>query len=613
MACFEVRLDARDFNSGGNQTVGQLLYPGTGTKVYAIWSGVKSAPPPYSNREVNINSFDWSTKLAGTVVQIQDDVGVNCTQLQSCILNDGTMIAVYGTNNPRAKESTDSGATWGSSKDLDGVYGAGVVETLGIVTDGVNVWAFVGNTSGGADSRDIFAIKRTGPGTWAAPVKVDDGAGSSGPGHFLDSAAICGVRNAAMKDANTGLIIMDYIPVGAGQQLSVVALRTTNGWSGLGTRVTLKTYATPKNRVPSLMVGTDGRVRASWSDETIRAGSGLNTPYLAYSDDWGATWTLLGTPTATLTSAGVFSWDPTFDRAQWLGANNTWFLGTFDDTSGTIHRLYKGGDVITGWTEVDCTGLPFAIATASGGDGYIAGGNWFRLFIRANLAHSEVAILFTEAVDTGGGGGPPLIESSPFGQDSANIYLRNELRVNRGWSAHDLPVSAWMHWFEGDYTSQRRKPVLCAANPIMDPRMQDPAVIPAIWKVDDENRYTIEAFVANGDGTYAQAGYPVEFEWRSSEMDLTGDFTANVVRAVILKYRRPSAPFDVEIWIDSKIAQVYTLQPSWPEPAQRFIPVSAFSNTGNRVQLRVKDRSEFNLIIESWAPVYIPKRLRGAN
>jgi hypothetical protein len=623
--CTQVRLDVGsgtdDNNTSTAKYVGALMYPGTGTKVYAPYmqhntlGGVSSY-----NRQVYMNWFDWSTLGVGAAVQIQDETTSIGPGICSVYLTaSSTWLVGYSANGPRVKESVNLGVTWPVSADVDGVYGTSTRAIVGMITDGTTAWLVDQESAGGGNSGDLFMWKRTGAGTWvAAPIaggKIHDAAGISTAPVFYGCApngpaSFSGSRIGAMKDANTGFIVLDFKSTAAGAD-QVVCLYTTDGWTTV-TKVVVKDYTGVNlQRGPSVLVGTDNRVRCMWVD----AASGRNLPQFAWSDDWGAHWTFVGSPAILTSAVGSLAWDEIFNRAFYLGATNDIHVATFDSNDGTNlkHRRYVGNDTLTGWTEVDCQNLAFVCSTDSAGDGFVVNGNYFRLFSRTNT-HLEVNILFEAGADVSTGGGPPLVVESLSGSDQPNEYLRLDIADKMGWSAHEVQGTCFVQWPEGDYTTQRRKHELLYAAGQLDANIQDPAVLPAYWKIDDQERWGKEAFVVNADGTYTGIDDPLLYRWRSAELTLGETGSSNILRAIYMIYRREgNATFDVQVWLDGEIVDTQTVTDSWPDPSEFWWPIPRAANVGTRVQLRVEDRELADLIVESFAVKFRPKhwRMRG--
>lgn len=615
MACFTARLDDKNDNTVLTQFVAPPMYPGTGTKIYVAWCEKGNAAGSNThNRAVKINWFDWSDHSVGTPVTVEAyDATKDMDYIDARVLTDGTMLVAYGSNGPRVRESTDSGATWATVAAPAGTFGGatGVPACCGLVTDGTNVWLHVQQTAGGGGENDVTTYARTGAGTWAAGVKTNDTPGSNiipffnfqGP---RQGGSYCG----HMFSATVGLIIGDYADQGSPAEYHTVAvLRTTDGWTGPATVINIATYAGAFPRYPSLAVGTDGRLRAMWIDNT----SGRELPVLAYSDDQGLTWTVIGTP-AIFADA---NWDNSFDRAMWLGKNNNILCGAFDAAHypDVRHYTFNGGDSLTGWTETTCTNLAYVIASNTTGNGFVANDAWFRVFNKNVSGVLQVNVLWVENVDTSGGGGaPPTITESPTGTDQPNVYLRFDIADEKGWSAHELQLTHLFGWPEGDYTTERRKHELMGLAASVDPTVQNPAYVAAIYKIDDRERWSKEGFVDDGTGNLTLIEEPFLMRWHGAQLNVGETGSTNLLRGVYLRYRREGlSPFSVQVWLDSVLIDTQSIPAAWPDPEEFWWPIPRSQNAGSRIQLRVEDNIPADLIVESYAVKFRPKHWRMRN
>jgi hypothetical protein len=135
--------------------------------------------------------------------------------------------------------------------------------------------------------------------------------------------------------------------------------------------------------------------------------------------------------------------------------------------------------------------------------------------------------------------------------------------------------------------------------------------------MDDPERWGKEALVKNEDATYTYIDDPFLFVWRSTDLNFGESGSQNVIRAVYLKYRRPSQEtFDVQVWIDGVIADVQTIPAGLgpqDEPAEFWWPIPRSTNVGSRVQLRIEDRERIDLKVEEFSIKFRPKhwRMRG--
>jgi hypothetical protein len=394
--CLTVRLDAKNFNTGGTvQCVTPILYPGTGTRVYCAWSA-KTTTLESHNYEVMWNWFDWSNQSVGTPVQIQPDAGIVADNIAACNLNDGTMIVGFGTAGPRVMESTNLGVTWPVSADPTGTYGAGaggVPVIAGLYSDGTNAYLITQLSAGGGVHLDTNLYKRTGPGAWTLVKKIFDV--STAPYYYFILQTFSGARVGVAKDANTQFIIADYATTNSGAD-KIKCLWTTDAWVTVNESLVKDYTGFVFARGPTVVKGSDNVCRAMWIDNS----TGSEVPVFAKTTDFGQTWTVIGTPTITADTP----WDNSYDRAFYTGNANGIYAGAFNIIDGTNlrHFLFKGNDTLSGWTEIVCQHLTYSRGGGTTGAGMIAGGHWFRLFNRTNggTPYFSVDMLWEANVET---------------------------------------------------------------------------------------------------------------------------------------------------------------------------------------------------------------------
>jgi hypothetical protein len=407
-----------------------------------------------------------------------------------------------------------------------------------------------------------------------------------------------------MQSATVACFICDFVDTGPVYKVSV--LWTTNGWSTT-TKVDLDTFPSSAGRNPKMRLGTDGRIRAMWADDQ---NSTNIIPVLAYSDDYGQTWTIIGTPAIL---DGEWGYDESYNIGFAIGQSNTWFVTVLDgenEAGPYYHRLFTGGDSLLGWALRSCELTFTAWSGATAGESFLFDGDFYRVYDEITGDNNEVNFLREEGVDEPPTE-PPLVVVSPTGSDVNNVYLRLRLAERRGWSVHDLIIDCFALWPEGDYTTQRRLDTLVAAAGLIDPRVDDPAHLPAIYKIDDKERYTREIFATDsGNNTIVRAD-PFRFYMETADIPFGGDFNIGLLRGVLIRYRRAFADFTVEFLVDGEVVQTEVLSPSWPEPVEVFLPALTDDNAGQDFRLRIVDETEYPLIIEALAPQRIDKGVRG--
>jgi hypothetical protein len=314
-------------------------------------------------------------------------------------------------------------------------------------------------------------------------------------------------------------------------------------------------------------------------------------------------------------------WKPQ-NKGFFLAANNDMVVSTWKQTGGVwAIEIYRGTLSLTDWELLATCDIGSEPNSNLVGTSVLMSTDYIQVLDpipQPPGTYYAIAYLREADIDTPTNP-PPLIEESPSGSDAANKYLRNRLAEKKGWSVHDLPVSAWAVWPEGDYTTQRRKPILLAGRSTIDPSVTDPTVEGAIYKVDDPAHLGRESWTRDADGNVVRRYDPFAAEWRSKAFALSKDFEWEVFRAIQLRYRRPSLPVTVEFWIDGVVHQTDVLSATGPDDGGQdiarakdvFLSLDPYDNVGNVGQLRILDETTDDLVIEACEIVYINKRRRG--
>lgn len=632
MSCSVTKIDHLNFNDQGAWPHdANPVYDSARGKVYFVYSNNESSVSGVENRTIWFREWDVATLAFSAAVLIERAGGSNRADSPSLVmLTDGRLVVAYTffTNGTvlyetHAAESTDHGATWTVVTADTSAAGRMFVD---IATDGTNVYLWCYAEGGGAGGKSLYSRKRTGAGTWSAAVLCFDGGGGTFKEHNF--AGDGGTKSATrkygyVKDATTAFIIMPR-QNGDATHAVLSCIRTTDSgasWSEVviedfGVVVDLEQF-------PVVQVGTDARVRILY---TNKVGTAYHA-YLAYSDDYGLTWTLVGEPTEITLAGQDLNYLRPSCAGYILGNDNTAYItGWRYIDLGLGQRwtvyVYKGGDLTSGWT---------LIQTCDIGNGDILKNASHAVFIGTDLlvvldpniadadgggSAAHLGYLVEADIDTPGGTAPPLVEESESGSDQPNMYLRLDIADDRGWSAHQVGVTCFVEWGEGDYTTERRKLEVLGAVSSMDANIQDPALLPAYWKMDDPERWGKEAFVSDGTNIVS-IDDPFLFIWRSTDLNIGEAGSQNVMRGVYLKYRRPSVEtFDVQVWIDGQIADTQTIpaqQGPDSEPAEFWWPIPRSTNVGSRIQLRIEDRERIDLKVEEFAVKFRPKhwRMRG--
>ncbi len=616
--CVSVRVDNANLNTAETQRVAGIWQNPTTGLIYLAWCSSKVLGDG-TNKNIYFNTFDPETKTAGTPLLIASSATLQAYDgVSMVVLDDGTIILSSGFYTVEAWESTTGGLTFTGPVNVDpgGTRGLG-----GLVTDGVNVWALTQEYGGGGTQSDLYVTKRISAGLWDTPILIDNTPGfSTSPFYEIFATyRLSSMRAGGMVDANNGFFLLGYSNASANED-QVRAIWTTNGWASGHHETVVADYTTGDAtasfaRLPVTLRGRGDVFYAMWIRNHPVYGE---IPVLSSTADGGQTWTTPYTPTQF---QGI-SWDNAFNRAFAIDSHDNLYCSSIDESDGTNHKhqLFRSTADPNVWVQTTCEHLAFSISTASAGDGFIYNGDFYRVFdqVRGGTYYS-VDVLYEEHVSPEDLPPPPLIEESPSGSDANNIYLRNELAIERGWSIHDFPVGCWATWGEGDYTTQRRKPILLAGAGTLDPTVTDPSVLGAIFKLDDPEHLGRESWTYDEGGNVIVRYDPDPAVWWSKAFALGPSFEQGVLRAIMFRYRRPTLPLVIETWIDGVIAQTDTLPPSGPDESARdiaavkdvFLPLNPYDNVGSVAQLRLEDETLDDLVIEECLLVYIKKGLRG--
>jgi hypothetical protein len=394
ISCTDVRLDNENHNTGATQRVGQLCFDptrGASGVMQEVWVAA-AVDGAVSNRRLFYNEFDIATEVAGTPVLIESEVAGIWMGIEACNLvrlTDGRLIVAYGSFGVYTRESTDNGQTWTAIAKIDAIgavppVGFGATRSIATMfSNGIDVHCITWESGSGGQARDVYLFKRTGVGTWDTGRKIHDTPGFADPPYFDFSLSrlsggpmgIMKADSAVIGDNLVGCMIADFSPAIGFGNYQLACLWTIDGWATINFSLIHDFGNTnPFGRNPMSWLGTDGRIRMAAIDFVTPN----EFPVLAFSDNYGQTWTYLGTPAPLLTVA----WDNSFNRAFALDQVNHWLIGVFT-TNGVLeeHTLFKGGDSLLGWTQYTCgSDLNFQWAGATTGYGWVIGQDFYRVF-----------------------------------------------------------------------------------------------------------------------------------------------------------------------------------------------------------------------------------------
>ncbi len=383
----QARIDAKNFNTGFDQDVSNVVFDEPRGKIHVAWTCRDSSGSSSShNRTVLFRSMDATTGAQTAVATVNVDQSADDFEAIGLeLLADGTLLCGYGTFSVKVAESTDGGANWT-------VYTADAGSTRAFCGflksfDGTIVDVITQERGGGSTLNDVYQRRRTGAGTWGTQVKIHDSGSGASPWFDFRSVAESGPRIGYLVDANVGVIVGDYSNA-SNQHDQVRALTTSNGWAATATVLIADYTGTNSIRNP-IFVPTPGggRAWAAW----VHTGDLV----LSYTDDNGGTWS---TPTAPATLAAV-PWVAGHDRAFTVDEFGGLYATTFDDTGGTKYcRLFRGDSDGATWDDLTMTGLADVGDDAGVGDVVLAGTDLWRVYTVLLSGHYELHYLKADDV-----------------------------------------------------------------------------------------------------------------------------------------------------------------------------------------------------------------------
>lgn len=641
--CTSVRVSYYDFttiNSAGPD-IGASIYDPDRLKIYFVYceqydvgSSDKLFPHAVYFREYDpiAETFLDPVELAHAAYP-EDTIHVEIKRLDDA---DHTLVVVWGgyeMSTPgyrtRSRESTDNGVTWASEVTVDPP-----VNTRQFVTtasDGTSVYAFCYSDGSGATGRELWVHNRTGASTWdTTGVKVYDGHGNNY--EELPRNMIGADYHAIAYEHNSTdyiLYVGQHHTATGPDQTRVVCFRSLDD-GATWTEILIKDYgvvASLPDMFPQVKRGPDGTVWAVWTDYQDQPNT-YESVTIARSDDDGATWTVVGTPVLSEDYVSDTTNDGWGNRSIGFAVDQRdgrLYLATFFGSGSTwTYNVIRSDDIdpsnLDDW-EVFHTCDFSGVNEQNRSDMFFVDDQLFYLFNENVAGLYRVSFLVEDVPFTPDIPTPPLITPSPSGSDAPNVYLRLRHGENRGWSAHDLTVACWSPWPEGDTTTERRLPILLAGNSNMDLTADDPGNITAIWKLDDPSGYGRRVKITRADGETDVRYDPFKFQLWTKAYPLvrTSGFNQGILRGLLIQYRRPSASFVVETWIDGVLAQTDELEASGPDyesmdqfPVKNvFLPINTDDNLGFVAQFRITDETLYPLVIEILGLKYIDKKVRG--
>lgn len=353
--CIPLRVDHLDFNNEAAHSVAPLLRDEDTDSVFVFYHCEQTDGPASNDHGVYVRVYDAANNTLGSAVGVAtDNTGAGRTTPGSVKenkyphavrLNNGTLICAYngngaGTRGMFVRESTDDGATWSAEFELTHPGSLsidnGIFRTL--ATDGVDVFALTVAASG-TEGGDLQLRMRNGVADWDAAwtIWTNPRLGSEEGWEF--GGEINGNGGSpvqAMKVKNNGdgtwtiAIVTQHKDVtDPSYIISCYESSDFNNLSaGTWAEHTIHDFGTDaQTRNTILEIGTDEVLRVCyWNVETYDGRANWDTLYVAYSSDWGVTWTDLGKPVIPndVQQTGRTTWDPTYDASFTLDYSDAW-------------------------------------------------------------------------------------------------------------------------------------------------------------------------------------------------------------------------------------------------------------------------------------------------
>lgn len=379
--CRTLRIDTLGFDTAtGVQGVARPIYDSVRQKVYFAWSSATHTSVSIQHnyqvffRALDVAAETWDS--APVAVSIENpDVGLGIGTCDAVgmlrIPSTGELVIFYGDIiSCYYHTSTDNGVTWSSPRGQ--VSLALSFQQLLSANDSSNddLYCWTQQTAGGAGQNDVYLFKRAaGSAVWAAKGLFDDGAANEGIDHGARSSA---PRTAVFKgDGQIGFAVFSRLQ--SNNDIKLRCYYTTNDWTTVST-VDIKSWpnsgGAPSQTAtyPIVLRGVlnTNRCYVMWVESTPSP-----APFFAYTDDFGATWTIVGHPT----DFNGYDWDEAYDRAFMLDYADKFYSSVFTvnadgGTSGhNFHTFLRNSTLaLTGWATSHCDVEPLHESGSTCGD-----------------------------------------------------------------------------------------------------------------------------------------------------------------------------------------------------------------------------------------------------
>lgn len=409
MACSVVRIDTLNYNINTTQVVSKHIFDSSRGKAYFAWAGRESDSPGagFSDRTVYFREFDVASEmflLPPVLVKAED--GHSVTAVQLARLSDGTLILAYDRDQAETvvRRSTDNGAHWSAeilAQTPPTNYGFAYLWNA----PNDDLYILTIHVVGGLSIHKARFYKSTDKGfSWGilAPNMFDFG-GDVNAALDVETTKSNATRSAAMSpDSQSGCFVTTYTD--PTRNVILRSWYTTNAWANWST-VDIRNWpasgGTRSQAVPNVQVYfTTTRVVIMWDEGSGIAGAG-GQMQIAYSDNWGATWTIVGHPTDF---DAINNWDALFDSTFCLDSAGRLYVLELGHEGGadTVSRIFRNNTpALSGWTQFPCNiGSINSKAAASVGDAVTVNADIYRVFTNQPGAtgHFEYSLIIQKNV-----------------------------------------------------------------------------------------------------------------------------------------------------------------------------------------------------------------------
>lgn len=383
MGCRVLKINGEDLTTDNGFAVigtGQPAYDDTSKELYFGFTEVTSLAGQVGGENhakgVFFRKFNIDTETFGprqTVALPSSSTVITFTAQADCcdlirLPSTGRIHIFYGDIIGCAyKYSDDEGITWSTEQYPTG----SATDFRHLLVGQENTWddsmyVVVQQVAGGTDFQKCWLYKGAAAGGWTFKGIFDDATAG-----WIDHGSRGGAPHvmAFHSDGNKRVVVLQRLQ--ANNDVLLRCYYTTDDWATMHTK-DIKTFPNiggapgATGLYPTVWQGNVNpeRVWIMWVE------SGPTVPWFGYTDDWGANWTIIGTPVAF----SGYDWDEAYDRAFFIDYADRAYASVFGtDGLNTKHTAFKNSDAtnLSGWSASDCTLDPLTDwVESSGTPGY---------------------------------------------------------------------------------------------------------------------------------------------------------------------------------------------------------------------------------------------------